>query len=79
MRIHVHLDDDLVAQLDAYVDPRGRSRFIENAVRAALDERARWSLVRSALGSIPAEGHDWDDDPAAWVASQRQADSSRVG
>jgi metal-responsive CopG/Arc/MetJ family transcriptional regulator len=79
MRIHVHLDDELVARLDGQVGPRGRSRFIEEAVRVALDERERWSLIRSAIGSIASEGHEWDEDPAAWVAAQRRADRSRVG
>lgn len=79
MRIHVHLDDELVTRLDEYVSRRGRSQFIEDAVREALDTRERWALIRSALGSIPSEGHEWDDDPAAWVAAQRRADPRRVG
>lgn len=79
MRIHVHIDDDLLARLDEHVSPRGRSRFIEQALRDALESRERWSLIRSAFGSIEAEGHEWDDDPAAWVAAERYADPRRVG
>lgn len=79
MRIHIHLDDDLVARLDEQVSPRGRSRFIEQALRASLETRERWELIHSALGSIESEGHEWDEDPAAWVAVQRNADPKRVG
>ena len=40
MRIHVHLDDALVEQVDARVGARGRSRFVADAVRRALDDDA---------------------------------------
>lgn len=79
MRIHVHLDDGLVAELDARVGSRGRSRFIENATRAALDEARRWEAIRSAIGAIADEGHEWDADPARWVREQRSSDGARVG
>lgn len=79
MRIHVHLDDELVERLDARVGARGRSRFIEHATRRALDDEERWALIRSAIGSIADTGHAWDDDAAAWVHAQRYADRTRVG
>ena len=79
MRIHVHLDDDLIDRLDARVGARGRSRFIEHATRTALEDEERWALVRSAVGSIVDSGHDWDHDPAEWVHAQRYADPKRVG
>jgi len=28
---------------------------------------------------LPDTGHDWDDDPAAWVRQQRRADPRRAG
>jgi hypothetical protein len=34
---------------------------------------SRGASVLAALGSIPAAGHEWDDDPAAWVRAQRGA------
>ncbi len=79
MRIHIHLDEELVARLDQRVSSRGRSRFIEEALRAALDTEDRWRLIHSAFASIEPIGHEWDDDPAAWVADQRRADARRVG
>jgi len=79
MRMHILLDDDLARRIDAFVGPRGRSRFVVDAVRRRLDDERRWEALFSAAGAIPDEGHDWDDDPAAWVAKQRRADASRVG
>jgi hypothetical protein len=79
MRLHISLDDDLVAELDQRVGRRRRSAFIAGAVREALDDERRWELIERALGSIPDTGHEWDEDPAAWVRGQRRADPRRVG
>jgi hypothetical protein len=79
MRLHITLDNELVAELDRRVEPRQRSAFIASAVRQALDDRRRWELIESSVGSVADEGHDWDEDPAAWVREQRRADAARVG
>lgn len=79
MRLHILLRDDLVRELDRRVGRRRRSAFISTAVERALDDERRWELIESSLGSIAGEGHDWDADPAAWVAAQRHADARHVG
>ena len=79
MRLHIHLDDALVADIDRRVGPRRRSGFITDAIRRALDDAERWELIDSSVGTIPATGHEWDDDPAGWVESQRRGDDRRVG
>jgi len=79
MRVHVHLDDELVRELDEQVGPRGRSAFIEAAVRKELDQQDRWAKIWSAVGTISDEGHEWDDDLARWVHDQRRSDPRRVG
>jgi len=79
MRVHISLDDELVWELDELVGPRGRSPFIANAVRQAVDAERRWRKIESAFGTIADSGHEWDDDPAAWVHAQRRADERRVG
>jgi metal-responsive CopG/Arc/MetJ family transcriptional regulator len=78
MRVHISLDDDLVAALDRRVGARRRSAFIAAAVERALDDEHRWELIESALGTI-GDGHEWDEDPATWVHTQRHADGRRVG
>lgn len=79
MRLHIALDAELVAELDRRAGARRRSAFIAELIRRALDDERRWDEIESALGQIDDHGHDWDDDPAAWVRSQRRTDSRRVG
>jgi metal-responsive CopG/Arc/MetJ family transcriptional regulator len=79
MRLHITLDDRLVEALDRRVGPRGRSRFISESVRHALEDERRWEDIEAAIGSVAESGHDWDEDPAAWVREQRHADARRVG
>jgi Arc/MetJ family transcription regulator len=78
MRLHISLEDELVAELDRRVPPRDRSKFIGQAVRRALDEDRRRAALDAALGSIDDTGHEWDDDPADWVRRQR-SDERRAG
>jgi hypothetical protein len=78
MRLHISLEDELVAELDRRVPPRDRSRYIGHAVRRALDEDRRRAALEAALGSIDDSGHEWDDDPADWVRRQR-SDERRAG
>jgi metal-responsive CopG/Arc/MetJ family transcriptional regulator len=79
MRVHIELEDGLVAQIDQRAGSRNRSEYIRRAIAAALRESARWEIIESAAGAIPASGHEWDEDPAAWVRSQRRDDARRVG
>jgi hypothetical protein len=79
MRLHIALDDELVAALDRRVGPRRRSAFIAELIRRGLDDEQRWDDIESALGAIEDSGHDWDDDPAAWVRAQRRHDVRRTG
>lgn len=79
MRMHIELDDDLIAQVDALSGPRGRSAFVRAAIERAVAQERRWVAIESAAGVIPDEGHEWDDDPAAWVRDQRRSDARRAG
>lgn len=79
MRVHISLDEELVAALDRRAGQRQRSAVIVEFIRRGLEDEQRWDDVIAALGSVPDAGHDWDADPAAWVRSQRGGDSRRVG
>jgi metal-responsive CopG/Arc/MetJ family transcriptional regulator len=79
MRVHINLDEGLVRELDRRAGVRGRSAYIAATLRRALEDEHRWEQIASAVGSVETTGHDWDDDPAAWVASQRHGDARRVG
>lgn len=79
MRVHIALDDELVAELDRRVGPRQRSAFIATLIRRGLDDERRWDDIEASLGSLPGSGQPWDDDPAAWVRAQRHTDGRRTG
>ena len=79
MRMHIELDDEIVAEIDAIAGPRRRSAFVRESIQAAVDQRRRTRSIRNAAGILRDSEHDWDDDPAAWVSRQRSGDSRRVG
>ena len=79
MRLHIALDDELVAELDRRVGPRRRSSFIAMLVKRGLDDEQRWDDIEAALGGIQDSGHEWDEDPAGWVRAQRHGDDRRAG
>ena len=79
MRLHIVIEDELVAELDRRAGSRRRSAFIGQVIRRALEDERRWDDIEAALGTIADSGHDWDDDPAAWVRSQRRGDQRRSG
>jgi len=69
----------MVAELDRRAGTWRRSAFIVELIRRALDDERRWDDIEAALSSLPDHGHDWDDDPAAWVRRQRCGDARRSG
>lgn len=79
MRMHIELEDGVVARIDRVAGKRRRSEFVRAAIAAALDHQARAGLIMSAGGAIADHGHEWDADPAAWVRAQRDADDRRAG
>lgn len=79
MRMHIELEDGLVAQVDELAGVRGRSAFVRNAIERAVDSEIRWENLEAAAGSISDDGHEWDSDPADWVHQQRRGDSRRGG
>lgn len=79
MRIHIALDDNLVAELDRRAGARRRSAFVAELIRRGLEDERRWDDIESALGSVPDSGHEWDDNPAMWVRRQRRGDERRSG
>lgn len=78
MRLHIELQDELVTAIDDVAGPRGRSRFIREALEQALKLRNQRDLLRSVRGTIDSGG-DWGEDPADWVREQRRSDDSRLG
>jgi Arc/MetJ family transcription regulator len=78
MRLHITVDDALIAELDQRAGSRRRSAYITELIRRGLDDEQRWDDIEAALGTVPDEGHEWDDDPGNWVRRPR-ADHRRAG
>jgi Arc/MetJ family transcription regulator len=79
MRLHIELDNELVAEIDQAAGPRARSRFIRDAISNALRHERQRQLLASTRGGLAGNDHDWDRDPAEWVRAQRTSDHRRVG
>ena len=79
MRLHIQLEDDLVADIDRRAGPRRRSAFITALIRRGLEDEHRWDEIEASLGSITDTGHEWDANPAKWVRSQRRNNPKRSG
>ena len=52
MWIDLELDESIVAQLDAAAGEGGRSAFIEEAIRRAIDDHRHRDSMRPEFGSI---------------------------
>ena len=74
MRLHVHLDDDIVDQLDERCGPRERSAFIVNAITRALEFERQWDALEAVIGSVASRGHAWQTNPEQWVRAERLVD-----
>jgi metal-responsive CopG/Arc/MetJ family transcriptional regulator len=79
MRMHISLEDELVAQLDQRVGARRRSAFISATLRKALEDERRWEDIEAGIGALAGSEHEWDTDPAAWVRAGRTGDPARLG
>ncbi len=53
MRLHINVDDDLAQAIDELAGPRGRSKYIREAIEAKVDVDRRLAARRRAMGSIP--------------------------
>lgn len=49
------------------------------ALERALDDERRRDEIVSSMGTLAAEGYEWDADPAVWFDVQRHGDADRVG
>ncbi len=79
MRMHIELDDDLVAQVDRIAGPRGRSGFVRTAVERAVRQEIRWSSIVAAARAPHDAVHARDAATAGWVRDQRRPDARRAG
>ena len=77
MRISIHLDAELVADLDERAGTGRRDVFIAELIRRGLDYERRWGEIGASLGTIADTGHEGDEDPAGWARAQRGGGGGR--
>jgi len=52
---------------------------VSATVRRALEDEQRWEDIEAGLGALAGSEHEWDEDPAGWVAAGRATDPARLG
>ena len=72
-RAHIVLPDDLIAEIDSAVGPRGRSAFLVETARAELRRRNLLSFLRSDEPAWHEQDHpELAAGSAAWVRKLRK-------
>lgn len=74
-RAHVFLPDDLLADVDALVGPRGRSAFLTEVIREAVNRRRLLDVLGSPEPLLKDEDYpEFRDGAEAWVRNLRDHD-----
>ena len=74
-RAHVVLPQDLLADVDALVGPRGRSAFLAEVVREAVDRRRLLKMLGHPDPILRDEDYpEFHDGSEAWVRRLRDDD-----
>ncbi|HET6997544.1 MAG TPA: hypothetical protein VFI03_03060 [Solirubrobacterales bacterium] len=69
MRLHINIDDSLAKDIDEIAGPRGRSRYIRDAIEAKVEVDRRVAARRRLVGMAP------DFAPymtAEWISENRK-------
>ena len=74
-RAHVFLPDDLLADVDALVGSRGRSAFLAEVIREAVNRRRLQEFLSSPEPVLKDEDYpEFRGGAEAWVRKMRDAD-----
>lgn len=75
-RTNVTLPADLLAEVDRFAGPRGRSRYVADAVAQRVRRDALGTAIRETAGAMVGRpGHMTPDDVAAWVEELRNEET----
>jgi hypothetical protein len=75
MRVHVVMPDELVAEIDARVGKRGRSRFASEAIAEKLRRERMLQAFDEAAGSladVDIPGWETPESTVEWVRAMRR-------
>ena len=74
-RAHVFLPDDLLADVDALVGSRGRSAFLTEVIREAVNRRRLLEFLNSKEPVLKDEDYpEFREGAEAWVRRMRDED-----
>jgi metal-responsive CopG/Arc/MetJ family transcriptional regulator len=74
-RAHLVIPDDLLTDVDALVGPRGRSAFITEVIREAVNRRRLLAILGSTEAVLKdADYPEFRDGSEAWVRRLREED-----
>lgn len=74
-RAHVFLPDDLLADVDALVGSRGRSAFLAEVIREAVNRRRLQEFLSSPEPVLKDEDYpEFREGAEAWVRKMRDTD-----
>jgi hypothetical protein len=77
VRTNLLLPAELVAEVDELAGPRGRGRFVAEALREKLGRERLQRVISETAGILDREAYpQWDssDDVASWVRALRAED-----
>jgi hypothetical protein len=78
-RAHIVLPDDLIAEIDAVVGPRGRSAFLVETARAELRRRRLLAFLRDDQPAWRGSEHaELASGSGAWVKHLRAEGEKRL-
>ena len=80
VRTNLLLPEALVKEVDHFAGPRGRSRFVAEALEAKLKRERLREAIRSTAGILKAEDYPYwatSEDVVEWVRAGR-AEKTRV-
>jgi hypothetical protein len=78
-RAHIVLPQDLVAEIDSVVGPRGRSAFLVETAKAELRRRRLLAFLQSNEPVLHDEDHpELAGGSAAWVRKIRSEGEKRI-
>ena len=75
-RAHIVLPEDLLADVDMLVGPRGRSAFVAEVIREAVDRRKLLAFLTQDESPLKEEDYpEFRDGAEEWVRNLRDQDN----
>jgi len=75
-RTNLTLPEELLAEVDALAGPRGRSRYVAEAVAQRVKRDKLGEAIRSSAGAMSHEGSVMSrEEVSAWVEQMRSEES----